>query len=76
LTEQAVDSAIRGNNRENGSLSRAIEVQREAAYGNLVEARHWATEAFALAPANRSVQSETALALVLAGDTARSESLA
>jgi eukaryotic-like serine/threonine-protein kinase len=76
LTMRSVDSAIRADSRENGGISQAIEAQREAAFGNFVEARKSAASALKLAPASQGVQSEAALAFAMAGDTARAESLA
>jgi tetratricopeptide (TPR) repeat protein len=76
LTTQAVDSAVRADSKENGAIWQAIAAQREAAYGNTKEARQIAAEALRLAPASPGATSEAALALALAGDTARAESLA
>jgi eukaryotic-like serine/threonine-protein kinase len=76
LTKRAQDSAIRADSKENGAIWQAIAAQREASYGNATEARQSATEALKLAPASQGVEVETALAFAMAGDTARSESLA
>ena len=76
LTKQTVDSAIRADSKENGAISQAIAAQREAAFGLPPEARKSAAEALKLAPTSQGVESEAALAFALAGDTARSESLA
>jgi tetratricopeptide (TPR) repeat protein len=76
LSKQAVDSAIRADNKESGAIWQAIAAQREAAYGNATEARKSAAEALKLAPTSQSVESEAALAFAMAGDTARAESLA
>jgi serine/threonine protein kinase/tetratricopeptide (TPR) repeat protein len=76
LTKRAVDSAIRSDSKETGATWQAIAAQREAAFGNVVEARQSATAALKLAPASQGVQSEAALAFAMAGDTARAESLA
>jgi tetratricopeptide (TPR) repeat protein len=75
LTQRAVDSAIRADSKENGAIWQAIAAQREAAYGNATEARQSAAEALELA-ASQDVESEAALALAMAGDTTRAESLA
>jgi eukaryotic-like serine/threonine-protein kinase len=75
LTNAAVDSSVRVDNKENGAIERAVSAQREAAYGNLAQARQAATEALKLAPMSRGAQSEAALAFALAGDTARAASL-
>jgi eukaryotic-like serine/threonine-protein kinase len=76
LTKRAVDSAIRADSKETGAIWQAIAAQREAAYDNAKEAQQSATEALKLAPTSQGVQSETALAFAMAGDTARAESLA
>jgi tetratricopeptide (TPR) repeat protein/predicted Ser/Thr protein kinase len=76
LTQQAVDSAIRVDSKENGAIWQAIAAQREGAYGNAAEARRTAGEALKLYPASQGVESEAALAFAMAGDTARAESLA
>ena len=76
LTTQAVDSAIRADSKENGALWRAIEGQREAAFGNPASARQIAAEALKLAPASPAAASEAAFAFAMAGDTARAESVA
>jgi tetratricopeptide (TPR) repeat protein len=75
-TKRAVDSAIRADNRENGAVWQANAAVRHAAYGNAAEARQSAWEALKLAPASQGVESEAALALAMAGDTARADSLA
>ncbi len=76
LTQRAVDSAIRADNKENGAIWLAIAAQREAAYGYPAEARKSAADALKLAPASQGVANEAALALAMAGDTAHAESLA
>jgi DNA-binding winged helix-turn-helix (wHTH) protein/Flp pilus assembly protein TadD len=76
LTKRALDSATRVEGKESGAIWQAIAAQWEAASGNPAEARHSAAEALRLAPANQGVESEAALAFAMAGDTARTESLA
>src|SRR3984957_22481 len=76
LTTRAVESAVRADSKENGALWRAKAAQREAAFGNAAAAREMANEALKLAPASPAAESEAALALALAGDAARAESLA
>jgi tetratricopeptide (TPR) repeat protein len=76
LTRRAVESAIKADSKENGAIWQAIAAQREAAYGSPAAARQIAEEALALAPTSQGVESEAALAFAMAGDTARSESLA
>jgi eukaryotic-like serine/threonine-protein kinase len=76
LTERAVNSAIRADNKESAAVYLAIAAQREAAFGNAAQARQTAAETFKLAPASQGAESEAALALAMAGDTARAGSLA
>jgi serine/threonine protein kinase/predicted Zn-dependent protease len=76
LTKQAMDSAVRADSKENGAIFQAVAGQREAAFGNAAEARPAAAAALKVDPESQAVQLEAALAFALAGDTARSESLA
>ena len=75
LTRRAVDSAVRADNKEEGAIWQAIAAQREAAYGSAAEARQLAAEALKLAPSSQGTEAEAALALAMAGDAARAESL-
>jgi tetratricopeptide (TPR) repeat protein/predicted Ser/Thr protein kinase len=61
LNKKAVDSAIKSDNKENGAVYLANAALQQAAYASLQEARQTA---------------EAALALAMAGDAARAESLA
>jgi tetratricopeptide (TPR) repeat protein len=76
FTKRTVDSAIRADNRESAAIYLANAAVQEAAYGNPAGTRQPAGEALKLAPLNRDVESEGALALAMMGDTARAESLA
>jgi tetratricopeptide (TPR) repeat protein/predicted Ser/Thr protein kinase len=76
LTKQAVDSAVRADSKESGAIFQTIAAQREAAYGNPAESRQSVAEALKLAPTSQAVAVEGALALAMAGDAARAESLA
>jgi hypothetical protein len=75
LTQRAVDSAIRTDNKESGAIWQAIAAQWEAAYGNPPKARQMAAEALKLDPTSTGTESEAALRLALAGDTAGAERL-
>jgi serine/threonine protein kinase/Flp pilus assembly protein TadD len=75
LTKQAVDAAIRTDNKENGAIYLANAALQQAAYGNPAEAHHAAAEALKLAPASQGVEAEAALALAIAGDPTQAESL-
>jgi DNA-binding winged helix-turn-helix (wHTH) protein/Tfp pilus assembly protein PilF len=76
LTRRAVDSAIRADNKEEAAVWKANAAVQQAAYGNSTEARKSAPEALKLAPTSQGAEVEAALALAMAGDTARAESLA
>jgi serine/threonine protein kinase/tetratricopeptide (TPR) repeat protein len=75
LTRQSVDSAIRADSKENGAIWLENSALREAAFGNLTQARKAAADGLKLVPASPSVDVEAALAYAVAGDTARAESL-
>jgi len=76
LSRQAVASALRVDRKESGALWQANAAVREALFGNVGAARSTAAEALALAPANREVRTQAAMAYALAGDGARAKSLA
>jgi serine/threonine protein kinase/tetratricopeptide (TPR) repeat protein len=76
LTRQAVDFAARADDKESGAIYLANAALQQAAYGNAAEARYSAEEALKLAPASPGVEVEAAIAFAVAGDAARSESVA
>jgi len=76
LNKKAVDSAIKQDNRENGAIYLANAALQQAAYGSMQEARQSAAAALKLAPASPGATAEAALALAMAGDATRAESLA
>ena len=76
LTKQAVDSAIGADNKESGAMWQANAALQQAAYGDTAKSRQTAAEALKLAPTSRDIESEVALALAMAGDAARADSLA
>jgi eukaryotic-like serine/threonine-protein kinase len=76
LTKRSVDSAIRADSRENGAIWRENAALREAAFGNVTEARQVAVDALKHTTASQGVEVEAALALAMAGETARAESSA
>jgi eukaryotic-like serine/threonine-protein kinase len=71
-----VDSAIQADSKENGAIWWENAALREAAFGNLTEARQAAAAALKLAPASEGVGVEAALAYAMAGDTPQAESWA
>jgi len=76
LTKRAVDSAVRADSKESGAVWQANAAVLQAAYGNTAEARQSAADALKLASTSQGVEVEAALALAMAGDAARAESLA
>lgn len=76
FTQRAVSSAVQSDKKEAGAIWQAIAAQREASYGFGAEARRSAVQALKLDPTSQAVEVESALALALAGDAARAESLA
>ncbi len=76
LNQQAVDSAVRADDKEGGAVDLANFALQQAVYGNAAEARQSAAEALKLAATSPGVVVGTALAYAATGDTARSESLA
>ncbi|HTS35031.1 MAG TPA: protein kinase [Candidatus Solibacter sp.] len=76
LTKQSVDSAIRADSKETGAIWLENSALRKAAFGNLTEAKQTAAEGLKLVPDNQGVQVEAALALAMAGEASRAESLA
>jgi tetratricopeptide (TPR) repeat protein len=76
LTKRVVDSAIRADSKETGAIWRANAALQQAAYGNSAESRQAAAEALKPAPRESGCRGRSALAFAMAGDTARTESLA
>ena len=76
LTEQAVVSAERAQNKESAASWAAEAGVREALLGSYAAARQWAGAALSLAPESRGAEQQAALALALTGDAARAQALA
>ena len=76
LTKWSVSSAIHADNKESAAIWRENAALREAAFGNLSEARQAAADGLKLAGTSQSVNLEAALAYAMAGDTSRAESMA
>jgi len=76
LTEQAVASAERAQNKEYAASWAAEAGVREALLGSYGAARQWAGAALSLAPESRGAEQQAALALALTGDAARAQALA
>ncbi|HEX8817678.1 MAG TPA: protein kinase [Terriglobales bacterium] len=76
LNRQAVESAIKTDNKENGAVWQLNAAIQEAAYGDLAEARQSVPAALKLAPNSQAVQVEAALAYAMLGDAAQAEAIA
>lgn len=76
LTRQSVNSSIQGDGKEAGAILQENAALREAAFGNVAEAKRVASEGLKLAPEAQAVELEAALALAMAGETARPTTLA
>jgi tetratricopeptide (TPR) repeat protein len=76
LTKRSVESAIRADSKETGAIWRENAALREAAFGNVTEAKQAAADGLKLTPTSQGVGVEAALAYAMAGDTARAESMA
>jgi tetratricopeptide (TPR) repeat protein len=76
LTSRSVDSGIRADSKESGAIWLENAALREAAFGNVIEAKRLATRGLELAPASQGVQVEAALAFAMVGDATRPLSLA
>ena len=75
LTRRAIELAVRNDAKETAAGYQAEMALREAAMGNMSEARNDASAALKLA-VNRDVQAVSALAMAEAGDAAAAEKLA
>ncbi|MGA8154395.1 MAG: protein kinase [Terriglobales bacterium] len=76
LTERAVQSALRADNKEAAAAWRLNSAWREALFGNLDEARQEATAGLAFAPESRDDSALAALVLSRTGEKERSLALA
>ncbi len=76
LTKRAVDSAIKADSKEAGAIWWENAALREAAYGNLAEARQAAAEGLKLDPKSQSVAVEAALAYAMAREAAGATAMA
>lgn len=78
LTNRSIDSAIHADSRETAAIWREIDAQREAAFGNVGDARQMAEQGLKLEPSTTSegVAAEAALAFAMSGDAVKAQSLA
>jgi len=76
LTKRSIDSAIHADSKETAAIWWEIAAQREAAFGNLTDAKNAASEGLKLSPASPGASAEAALAFAMAGDSPRAVALA
>jgi eukaryotic-like serine/threonine-protein kinase len=76
LTQQAADSAVANDGRENGAIWWENDALREAGFGDMAEARKSAATGLKMVPASEGVATEAALADAMIGDDAAAQSLA
>jgi serine/threonine protein kinase/Flp pilus assembly protein TadD len=76
LTERAIDSAIRADNKEGAGVWKEIAAQREAVFGNTIKAKLAAEQGLKLHSKSLGIELEAALAFAMMGDAARAEELA
>jgi eukaryotic-like serine/threonine-protein kinase len=76
LSRRAAESAVHADNKESGALWLDNSALREAAFGNLTQARQEAEAGVKIFSTSQSVEIESALALAMAGETAKADSLA
>ncbi|HTT63724.1 MAG TPA: protein kinase [Bryobacteraceae bacterium] len=76
LTRRSVDSAVLADSKEDGAIWWENAALREAAFGDFAESRQAADAGLKLYPESQGVAVEAALALAMAGESAKAESLA
>jgi hypothetical protein len=76
LTRQAIDSALRADDKEDAANDQANRALQEAEYGSPAEARQSAAEALKLAPGDPGVTVQAPLAFAMTGETERAAGLA
>jgi serine/threonine protein kinase/tetratricopeptide (TPR) repeat protein len=75
LTRRAVDSATKIDSKESAGIVWDYSAAREAMFGNKEQAQRDASRALKIAPASQRVEIGAALALAIAGNATRAESL-
>jgi eukaryotic-like serine/threonine-protein kinase len=75
LTQRAVASAVRVDNKESAAIWLCNSALREVAFGNVLQAKQAVSDALTLAPSSQGVQVEAALALAIAADKPKTNAL-
>jgi eukaryotic-like serine/threonine-protein kinase len=73
LTKRSLDSAIRADSKEAGAIWLENSALREAAFGNMTQARQAAEEGLKLVPTSAGVEVEAALAFLRSRTTTRTQ---
>jgi eukaryotic-like serine/threonine-protein kinase len=76
LTRHAIEAAVRADNKESAAVWQLFGAWREAAFGNLEEAKREATAGLALAPDSRDAMQLAALVMAWTGESAKARSTA
>jgi serine/threonine protein kinase/tetratricopeptide (TPR) repeat protein len=76
LTQRAVESSVRADNKEGAGIWLENAALRESAFGNLAEGKRFLADGIKLAPSSPGVRVEAALAAAMSGDSARAQSMA
>jgi hypothetical protein len=76
LTRHAIEAAVRADNKESAAVWQLFGAWREAAFGNLEEAKREATAGLALAPESRDAMQLAALVMAWTGESAKARSTA
>ena len=75
LTQRAIDAALKSGDKETAAIWWENAALREAAFGNLAEARKAAAAGVKLDAGSQAVQVEAALAYAMSGDAPRAQPL-
>ncbi len=76
LTRHAIEAAVRSDNKESAAVWELLSAWREAAFGNLEEAKREATAGLALAPESRDAMQLAAVVLARTGESAKAKATA
>jgi len=76
VTRHAIEAAVRSDNKESAAVWELLSAWREAAFGNLEEAKREATAGLALAPESRDALQLAAVVLARTGQSAKARAMA
>jgi serine/threonine protein kinase/tetratricopeptide (TPR) repeat protein len=75
LTGHAIEAAVRSDNKESAAVWELLSAWREAAFGNIEEAKREATAGLALAPESRDAMQLAGLVLARTGDAVKARAI-